>query len=231
MDRRIFGGGPSGTNGPEWRLLRLTDLRESAWQGTAAAGVTGVTQDSSGWITASVDDESAGAKSLVIKDQSGRTYDPAEHGWGLVEVLIEPDSSVWTGSNGEYVYLGLASDDGATSAGEFMFAMINTTSSSGKTASLVSDDVESEAVSGSFNWRLVATMIIGEFAIGGSFATVLRSGMVPVRTVINKGPLAPASPVRLVLSLGVTENIGSGPYSVKFRAWYRVYRAPSAPFP
>lgn len=231
MDRRIFGGGPNGGNGPEWRLIRLADLRESAWQGTGAAGVTDVEQDADGWITASVDDESGGAKTLALKDSSGRAYDPAAEPWGWVELMLEPDATTWSGTNGEYVYIGLADDDGDVSATKYAFLMINTQSTPARKVILNTGSDEVETISGSFNWRASAMVMASEFGIGGAVGSVFRAGMTPVKVFFKDGPISPTAPIRLVLSLGVTENVGSGPYDIKFRAWYRVYRAPSSPFP
>lgn len=231
MDRRIFGGGPNGSNGPEWRLIRLADLRESAWQGTGAAGVTDVEQDADGWITASVDDESGGAKTLILRDAAGREYDPATKAWGWVELLLEPDATTWSGTNGEYVYVGLADDDGDISATKYAFLMINTQSDPLRKVILNTGSDESATIIGSFNWRASALVMASEFGIGAIIGSVFRAGMTPVRILLKDGPIAPTAPIRLVLSLGVTENVGAGPYDVKFRAWYRVYPAPSEPFP
>lgn len=230
MDRRIFGGGPSGVNGPPWRLVRLSDARESEWQGTTAEDVEDTEQSTDGWITLSIDDDAYGVRTFLLRDASGRVVDPAEQDWCVVEMKIEVDSSVWSGTNDEVAFLAVADQDGAVEANKYITCGVYT--SSAPQRGIVTKDSGADttaAVSGSFNWTMASTVFVARSGFLFFSCYALRAGMSPGNKILDNGALTPTGPVRLGLGVACTGSVGAGPYQMKFRPWYRVILADGPP--
>lgn len=231
---------------PKWRLLRLSEsVQAGVWaRNTTYVRVLSSTQDDAGWITLTLQNPTPASDTpdemayltWVFKDVYGRTTAVGVGGGALAgppHFLLERDTTTWTGGHNETVGLGLCDNAGdAEVPNAQLLAVGIRTPSAAATYSLIAGN----AKTASAETGVTGTRVIGFANVTPTQSVTLVAGGVDGDGNTSAGgfatnvPPLPATGDRVVwLGAGCASTGAGGPYTVRFRAFYRVLPAPDMP--
>jgi hypothetical protein len=234
----IFAGGAPAQPVP-WRLLRLADAREAAWDG--AAKVQTEAQDADGWITLGLRNDSPAADfpakmafhTFQILNADGSPADPESLAPGRVIVaLIQRDPTAWPGSAAqETVAVGIVDRDGDVAHASAVGLLLGMRTASASTScTLITGSPTAATTAASTTPRAAASLTISPTQ-GGA---VVTAGLTEAGAIVAgdfSGSVSSATgPRRLVLATGCNSSTNNGPHPVRFRVWYAFLAANEYPW-
>lgn len=232
---------------PKWRVLRLSDaLTAGVWaRNTTYVRVLSSTQDDAGWITLTLQNPTPSADTpdemayltWRFKDVYGRTVDPGAGGGdlsGYPQFYLERDTAVWVGGGSATIGLGVADNDGdaAASNAQLLACGIRTPSVATTYTIIAGNATAATTQSGVAHGGVTAGVITSptqlvQLATLG-LAPTGNSGVVGLYAKCDP-PLAAVGERVVWLGAGCASTGDTGPYTVRFRAFYRVLPAPDMP--
>ena len=231
---------------PKWRLLRLSEsVQAGVWaRNTTYVRVLSSTQDAAGWITLTLQNPTPASDTpdemayltWVFKDVYGRTVVPGGGAGGLSglpEFHLERDPTTWPGAASETIGLGLCDNAGdAETPNAQLLAIGIRTPSAAATYTLIAGN----AKTASADTGVTGTAVVGRATTTPTQSVALvAGGLTTDNTAVAGGfatnvpPLAATGERVVWLGAGCASTGAGGPYTVRFRAHYRVLPAPDMP--
>jgi hypothetical protein len=222
-----------------WRLLRLADAREQAWDG--AAKVQTESQDADGWITLGLRNNAPAADfpskmafhSFPFLNPDGSPVDTATLAPGRVIVfLLQRDTTAWPGSVAqETVAIGTVDRDGdiADAAAAGVLVGIRTTSAS-TSCSLISGTPTTASATAAAASRAYGALVVTPTQAGAMLTVAMTEDGTRVAGNLAASLSTPVGARRIVLVAGCNSSTDNGPHPVRFRAWYALLASDGYPW-
>jgi hypothetical protein len=228
-----------------WRVLKLAEsVEQGVWQqNTSPTRVVSAEQDTNGWITLDVNNPSPAVTypedfaflTWRPRDAFGREVDPGMFGGGgtgILQVLLERDTAVWTGGADETVSVGVVDRDGDLGHASAEILGIGLRTPSAATTQTIIAGIRGSANSNTgvtLRWLAGSYLILPTQFINVSCGALNASRVAVSGAHKDNIPVSCTGERRLWVGFGAATSANAGSLPVKFRVYYRILPAAGLP--